>query len=141
MKVLFDTNVVLDVLLAREPHAVVAAKLLALVDKGKFEGVICATTVTTIHYLASKAVGPDPAKRCLRELLALFDVAGVDRDVLDSALGLDFQDFEDAVLHEAARAAGAAAIVTRNGKDFGNTVIPVFEPHELLAAVVAANGS
>jgi len=140
VKVLFDTNVVLDVLLAREPHAVVAARLFALVDKGELEGVLCATTVTTIHYIASKAVGPDSAKRRhLRELLAMFDVAGVDHDVLDGALGLDFQDFEDAVLHEAARAAGATAIVTRNGKDFGNAVIPVFDPHELLAAVVASS--
>lgn len=139
MKVLFDTNVVLDVLLAREPHAVVAARLFALVDKGELEGVLCATTVTTIHYIASKAVGPDSTKQHLRELLAMFDVAGVDRDVLDGALGLDFQDFEDAVLHEAARAAGATAIITRNGKDFGNAVIPVFDPHELLAAVVASN--
>ncbi len=141
MKVLFDTNVVLDVLLDRELHAVVAAKLLAFVDRGMLEGVICATTVTTVHYIASKSVGPDAARRHLRELLAMFDVAGVDRGVLDGALGLDFEAFEDAVLHEAARAAGAAAIVTRNAKDFGNAVMPVLDPEELLAAVVASSES
>ncbi|MDY0088726.1 MAG: PIN domain-containing protein, partial [Coriobacteriia bacterium] len=52
---LFDTNVVLDVLLDREPHAEVAARLLSLVDQGRLDGMVCATTVTTIHYLASKA--------------------------------------------------------------------------------------
>lgn len=138
MKVLFDTNVVLDVLLDREPHAEVAAQLLSLVDTGKLEGVLCATTVTTIHYLASRAAGDAAAKRYVGELLALFDVACVDRPVLLSALGLDFSDFEDAVLHESALAVGATAIVTRNGKDFASARLPVFDPPELLAAVLAA---
>ena len=138
MRVLFDTNVVLDVLLDREPHADVAAQLLSLVDQDRLDGVVCATTVTTIHYLASKAVGDKAAAHQIGELLALFDVAGVDRDVLQSALGLGFSDFEDAVLHEAAVAAGVSAIVTRNGKDFGGGRLPVFDPRELLAAVLAA---
>lgn len=138
MKVLFDTDVVLDVLLDRAPHAEVAAQLLSLVDTGRLEGVVCATTVTTIHYLASRAVGDVAAKRYVGELMALFDVACVDRPVLLSALGLDSSDFEDAVLHESALAVGATAIVTRNGRDFSNATLPVFDPPELLAAVLAA---
>lgn len=138
MRVLFDTNVVLDVLLDREPHAEVAAQLLSLVDQDRLDGIVCATTVTTIHYLASKTVGDPEASRMVGELLAMFDVAGVDLDVLNAALGLGFSDFEDAVLHEAASAAGASAIVTRNGRDFMGARLPVFEPHELLAAVLAA---
>ena len=137
MRVLFDTNVVLDHLLEREPHADAAERLLGLVDTGRLEGVICSTTATTIHYLAAKAVGRAAALGYLRELLAIFDVASVDREVLRAALDLGFPDFEDAVLHEAARDAGAAAIVTRNGRDFARSVIPVFSPTELLAAVYA----
>ncbi len=138
MKVLFDTNVILDVLLAREPQAQVAARLLSLVDQGRLDGVICATTVTTIHYLATRAVGPALARKHVGELLAMFDVACVDREALENALDLGFDDFEDAVLHEAAKAAEAAAIVTRNGKDFVAASLPVFDPQELLAAVLAA---
>lgn len=138
MKVLFDTNVVLDVLLDREPHAEVAAQLLSLVDTGRLDGVVCATTVTTIRYLASRAAGEASAKRYVGELLALFDVACVDRPVLLAAVGLDFSDFEDAVLHESALAVGATAIVTRNGKDFANASLPIFDPPEMLAAVLAA---
>ena len=139
MRVLFDTNVILDVLLAREPHADVAARLLSLVDSGGLDGVICATTVTTIHYIASKSVGVKLAQKHLEDLLDLFDVAPVDADVLKSSLRPGFADYEDAVLHEAARAAGAAAIVTRNGKDFTGSSLPVFDPHELLAAIIAAS--
>ena len=137
MKVLFDTNVVLDHLLAREPYVDTAEQLLSLVDAGGIDGVICSTTATTIHYLASKAVGAAAAMDYLRKLLAIFDVACVDREVLQGALDLGFSDFEDAVLHEAACKIGVTAIVTRNGKDFVRSTLPVFDPAELLAAVNA----
>ncbi len=139
MKVLFDTNVVLDVLLERQPHIGVAAKLFALVDNGFLEGSICATTATTIYYIAAKSFGRRRAHTQVHELLTLFEVAPVDRDVLDRALDLGFTDFEDAVLHEAARNSGAAAIVTRDGGDFVKSTLPVFDPQELLAAVAAAS--
>lgn len=138
MKVLFDTNVVLDVLLDREPHIEVAAKLFALVDNGRLKGAISVTTVTTIYYIAAKSFGRRRAHSQVRELLTLFEVAPVDRGVLGRALDLDFTDFEDAVLHEAARNAGAAAIVTRDAADFANATVPILDPRELLAAVAAA---
>jgi predicted nucleic acid-binding protein len=137
MKVLFDTNVVLDVLLAREPHAAVAARLFALVERGEMQGCLCATTVTTIHYLAVRALGPKAARKHLRQLLSLFEVVPVTSEVVTGALDLGFADFEDAVAHEAARAGGAAAIVTRNAKDFAKASLPVLSPVELLAAVAA----
>ena len=139
MKMMFDTNVVLDVLLNRDPHVVVAAKLFALVDNGKVRGAICATTATTIYYIATKSFGRRRALTQVHDLLNLFEVALVDRVVLDSALDLDFGDFEDAVLHEAARAGGMSAIVTRDARDFANATLPIFKPHELVAAVVAAS--
>jgi predicted nucleic acid-binding protein len=139
VKVLFDTNVVLDVLLEREPHIGVAAKLFALVDNGRLEGSICATTATTIYYIAAKSFGRRRAHAQVHELLGLFDIAAVDRDVLDRALDLDFADFEDAVAHEAARAGGMSAIVTRDGGDFAKASLPVLDPHELLAAIAAAS--
>lgn len=137
MKVLFDTNVVLDQLLEREPHVDAAEQLLSLVDAGRLEGLICSTTATTIHYLASRAVGAQAAMNYVRTLLSIFDVACVDREMLRSALDPGFADFEDAVIHEAARQTGAAAIVTRNAKDLARSELPVFSPAELLAAVRA----
>lgn len=137
MRVLFDTNVLLDVLLSREPHAEPAARLLSLADTGRIQGVLSATTVTTIHYLATKAVGRKAATRHVQTLLSIFEVAVVDREVLEKALNLAFDDFEDAVLHAAAVGAGAGAIVTRNGKDFARATLPILDPPELLAAVLA----
>jgi predicted nucleic acid-binding protein len=140
VRVLFDTNVVLDHLLARAPFVDSAERLLSLVDSGGLEGAVCSTTVTTIHYLACKAVGASEATDYVRELLAIFDIACVDREMLRGALDAGFSDYEDAVLHEAARAAGASAIVTRNGKDFTRSTLPVFTPIELLAALQADPG-
>lgn len=138
MRVLFDTNILLDVLLERETHVDVATKLVALVDNGHIEGSICATAVTTLYYVGAKDLGRRRAHDQVRTLLAVFDVAPVGRDVLQRALDDDgFSDFEDAVAHEAAHAAGVSAIVTRNGRDFAKATIPVFEPHELLAAIGA----
>ena len=138
MKVLFDTNVVLDVLLAREPFVQVASRLFALADNGRIEGSICATGVTTLYYIGAKDLGPKRTHDQLRALLGVFDVAPVDGDIVRRALEDEgFTDFEDAVVHEAAHAAGVSAIVTRNGKDFAKATIPVFEPHELLAAIAA----
>jgi len=89
--------------------------------------------------MAAKSFGSRRARDQVHGLLGLFEVAPVDRDVLDGALDIDFPDYEDAVLHEAARAAGANVIVTRDRDDFVNSAIPALDPSELLA-VVAASG-
>lgn len=137
MRVLFDTNVVLDVLLARAPHAVPATALLDHVAAQELDGLLGATTVTTIHYLATKAVGLTLARRHVRTLLDLFEVAAVTRPVLADALVLGFVDYEDAVLHEAARHAGAQAIVSRDPKGFRKARLPIYAPDELLGLVRA----
>ncbi len=132
MRILFDTNVVLDVLLARAPHAAAAADLLTRVESGQLQGLLGATTVTTIHYLATKAVGRDLAAQHVTTLLDLFDVAAVTRAILAAALDAGFADYEDAVLHQAAVHAGATGIVTRNGRDFERATLPIYAPEELL---------
>jgi predicted nucleic acid-binding protein len=137
--VLFDTNVILDVLLDRAPHVEVASRLFALVDNGRLHGSVCATTVTTIYYIAAKSFGRNRAHAQVHEILGLFDVADVDGEVLDRALDLGFEDFEDAVLHEAGRKCGASAIVTRDADGFAKASLPVLAPYELMAAVASAS--
>ena len=135
MKTLFDTNVILDVLLDREPFSEDASFLLSKVEQSEIIGFICATTVTTIHYLATKALGPQAAARHIQSLLSLFVIAPVNRVVLENAVASQFKDFEDAVLHEAALHAGVEYIVTRNLSDFKKSKLPVFEPREFLSAI------
>lgn len=131
MKILFDTNIVLDVLMDRLPHADVAVELFSKVEDGTIIGYLCGTTITTVFYLAAKTVGAPRAQEEIRKLLSLFEVAPVNRHVLESALVLDFNDFEDAVIHEAACHVGADAIVTCNQKDFKKAKLPVYTADEL----------
>ncbi len=127
MKVLFDTNVVLDVLLRRRPFYEAAAKLFAYVELREIEGCLGATTATTLYYFMEKALGSD-ARTELRRLLELFEIATVDKKVLDKAVTSPVEDYEDAVLTEAALMAGLDAVVTRNARDFKNAPLKVFVP-------------
>jgi predicted nucleic acid-binding protein len=132
LKILFDTNVVLDLLLDRAPFAEASEQILSRVEAGELSGYLCATTVTTIHYLAARALGARRALAEVRKLLALFEIAPVNRPILESALESDFSDFEDSVLYEAARQVGADAIVTRNKPDFRQARLPVHSPEEMI---------
>ncbi len=133
MRILFDTNIILDVLLGREPFVNASAELMSSAERGEISGYLCASTVTTLFYLASKTVGKDQAHMHLAMLLRVFDVAAVNRTVIESALAAQFGDFEDAVLYCAAAHASLDAIVTRNPRDFKLAKIPVYQPNELLA--------
>jgi predicted nucleic acid-binding protein len=139
VNVLFDTNVILDALLDREPWAEAAVALFDRVESGGLIGHLGAATVTTIHYIARRNVGTGAAGEMMRDLLRLFEVAPVNRAVLESALALDFDDFEDAVLHEAGRLAGARAITTRDPSGFLAATLPVYDPDTLIAALGAAD--
>jgi predicted nucleic acid-binding protein len=132
MKVLFDANVILDVLLDREPFSDDASFLLSMVERSEMTGFVCATTITTIHYLATKALGAQAALHHIKSLLSLLVVAPVNRVVLENAAASKFADFEDAVLHQAACHAGAKYIVTRNPADFTHAKLPVFNPKEFI---------
>ena len=141
MRVLVDTNVVLDVLLDRKPFAEAAAQVLALVEESRIEGFLCATTVTTIDYLIGQALAPDEARAALQRLLDLFEIAPVNRPVLEQALRSDVSDFEDAVLEQSARLVSVDAITTRNLKDFEKSSVTAFDPPELLSVVEATESA
>jgi predicted nucleic acid-binding protein len=132
VNILFDTNVVLDVLFDREPFSEPASQLLSLVERGEISGIICATTVTTIHYLSGKALGKNKSQNQIKNLITLFEIASVNRAVIEEALKSKFSDFEDSVIYHAARHAGAEAIVTRDPRGFKKSRLPVFNPVELL---------
>ncbi|MBT7068275.1 MAG: PIN domain-containing protein [Verrucomicrobia bacterium] len=137
MKVLVDTNVILDVLLDRQPFSEDATRILALVEESKIEGFLCATTVTTVDYLLGRALTVMKARSALRRLLDIFEVAPVNRPVLEQALRSEISDFEDAVLEQSGRLVAVDAIVTRNIKDFRKSTVTVLDPVELLSAVDA----
>ncbi|MBI5606234.1 MAG: PIN domain-containing protein [Deltaproteobacteria bacterium] len=133
MRVIIDTNIVLDVLLEREPFVQAAVNLFSLAEESVIEAFLCATTITTIDYLLTRSLPASTARAALRKLISLFEVASVNRLVIERALESKINDFEDAVLAESGRSAGVDSIVTRNTKDFFGSALKVFEPSEFLA--------
>jgi predicted nucleic acid-binding protein len=124
---------VLDVLLERRPHLNAAVGIFSLAEQSRIEACLCATTLTTIEYLLTRSLPMPGARDALRRLISLFDIAAVNRPVIERALDDRIKDFEDAVLAAAGHMAGAEAIVTRNVKDFTGSALRVFEPSEFLA--------
>ena len=127
-RILFDTNVVLDVLLDRQPHVEASAAAWAAVETGISEGMLAAHAVTTIHYLVRKEVGNVKARRIVTAILRVFGVAAVDGAVVQEALQLPFSDFEDAVTAAAARLAGCECIVTRDPRGFRGSPVRSLTP-------------
>lgn len=128
MRILLDLNVVLDVLLGREPHLAASAGVFAAVERGRCAGLLPAHAFTTAWYLLRKAGGAHHANARLADLHALFGVAPVDEGVLLEALGLGWPDYEDAVTAVAARRAGCGMIVTRDPAGFPASAVPVLAP-------------
>lgn len=133
MKLFIDTNVVLDVLAQREPWFGDSARLLAHIEQGGASGHIAAHTLTTLHYLLVRHLGQQKTAAVLIELTTLLRVEPVDHQVLQQALALGWRDFEDAVQAVTAAQCQADYLVTRNPRDFKQSLVPVITPSEFLA--------
>lgn len=132
MKVLVDTNVLLDVFLERESFFGPSAQVVGLVEQGKIDGWLGATTVTTIFYLLAKALSDEEAILNIRKLLKIFQVSGINRVILEDALDSSFKDYKDGVLYQSAVHSKLDVIITRNQRDFTKSVLPVYSPAEFL---------
>ncbi len=127
-RVLYDTNVLLDVTLRREPYLAASAAALDAVGQGQVEGYIAGHAVTTLFYLLQRELGATKSRRVLADLLAKMRVAPVTDAGIRQALSGPFKDFEDAVTHAAAQEAEVSVIVTRNVGDFAKGTIPAVLP-------------
>jgi predicted nucleic acid-binding protein len=131
MRVLIDTNVVLDFLQEREPFVENAARLFERIDAGELEGFIAATTITNIYYIVRRIAGRVVAQDAITQVLSDLSICAVDQEVLEQALALSFEDFEDAVQYTCAVVHSVDVIVTRDASGFVNVEIPVVLPEEL----------
>jgi predicted nucleic acid-binding protein len=131
----------LDLLLDREPFAEAATQIFSKVERGSITGYVCATTITTLHYLATKASGVSKAKKSIQKLMSLLEVAPVNRAVLESAIERTYEDFEDGVVSEAASQVGAKAIITRNVRHYRNSSVPAYLPTDILKMLAAGDDS
>lgn len=126
MKVLIDTNIVLDLLLEREPFVEAAIALFELVEAGQVQGYIAATTITNIFYILRKAQGREAALQAVSRIATGLEICAVDRPTIIQALASNLKDFEDGVQFACAVLNQLDAIATRETPDFAGLNIPVW---------------
>ncbi|MBR4212009.1 MAG: PIN domain-containing protein [Oscillibacter sp.] len=139
MKISFDTNVLLDAIANREGYRE-AQSLITLVAERRIEGLIAASSITDIYYIARKAIGDERAREAVRNLLRLFEVSCVDDTACLTALDVPMKDYEDAVLAVCSARANADFIATRD-REFleADSPVPTRRPQDLLNLI--ANGT
>ena len=134
MKLLLDTNILIDILSGREGYEE-SLQILRLCEV-KIKGFISAISVTDIMYIMRKQLSPEKVREAVSTLLAIVDVVSVTKSDINAALGGSFRDFEDAVQASCAARLKADYIVTRNAKDYRLSAVKAITPADLLQILV-----
>jgi len=135
MKLFLDANVVLDLILKREPFFDNIAEIVTIAENKNFTLCFSSVTFVNVNYIACKFTDKKYVLESLKKLRVLFDVLSVSETEIDKALYSNFNDFEDAVQHYCALKYNCDYIITRDSKDFKNSEIPFLTPKEFLASI------
>ena len=131
-KLFFDTNVVVDLLGEREQFYDSVAKIATLADKGKIQLVVSALTYSTVYYLLSRFEDNEVVKEKIRKFKVIAETSDLTDKIVDKGLSSKFNDFEDSLQYYCAINMDCNILITRNAKDFKQSVIPVLTPDEYL---------
>lgn len=135
MKILIDTNIIMDVLADREGFAEPASQLFKLCEVGKVQGVVYALSIANIAYIMRKELDRSQIEEVISKLGSIFTLADMKADDLKKAAALPMDDFEDALQSVCASRMKADFIVTRNLKDFKNSKVMAIKPSELIERI------
>ena len=136
MRVLIDTNVILDVLLKRSPFYEAAIEVLKLSVREDIQEFVSASAITDIYYIAYKNMRDKAVVReLLKKLLLIVSVAGVSEEEIQKALELGWKDFEDSVQYSVALLNEMNGLITRNVKEYSSSEIQVWDPNQFLELV------
>lgn len=131
--VLFDTNIILDILEKRFPFYDASKSVLEHCVSGGITGYIALHSVSNIFYILRKSYSATDRRQLILDILDLLQVTGADHESVRNALQReDFSDFEDCLQDECAKQISANYIVTRNTADFSMSDVPAIAPDDLL---------
>ena len=132
-KIFLDTNVLVDLIANRKPFSKFAVKLFSEAEKGKIRLYISSHSIATTYYLLKKYISDGELREVLSNLLDFVNVVAVDQDSVKKGLKSKYRDFEDAIqIFSAGSVENIECIVTRNGKDYKGSEIPVLTPEEMV---------
>jgi predicted nucleic acid-binding protein len=131
-RIFLDTNVILDLLGERVPYYDSIAKVATLADQKKLTIIVSPLSFTTVNYVLNKYESSESVLNKLRKFKIICEVCEVNEETIDKALNSNFKDYEDAVQYFTALQSNCSIIITRNGKDFKNSKIPIMTAGEYL---------
>ncbi len=134
-RIFIDTNIMLDFLGERHPYYTPIAKIATLSDKGALQMVVSPISFATVNYLLSKYENPKSAIDKLRKFKVISEISIVDEHTVEKALNSSFSDFEDALQYFSATASNCDIIITRNAKDFRQSLLPIMSADEFLKSL------
>lgn len=129
---LVDTNIVIDLLAKRQNFYQEAQELFTLADEKQVNLYISSLTFANTHYVLSKELGSEEARKVLIKLKLLVKALPLDDRILELALSSDFTDFEDGIQYYTALENNLEIIISRNKKDFKTATLPVLTAKEFL---------
>ena len=127
-----DANVVIDLLGERDPFYMAAARIATLADRGEINLVVSALTYPIVFYLLSKFEDREVVKEKIQKFKVIAETSDLTDKIIDIGLSSKFSDFEDALQYHCALMMNCDMVITRNGKDFKGSEIPVLSPDEFL---------
>lgn len=131
-KILFDSDVIIDVLMQRQPYLEKSIQALDTANDPNRQAYIAAHAITNIFYIIRRQIGTIEALAAIEHLLQKTEIARVDDLIIRTALKTKTKDFEDAVTMATAKAVGVEIIITRNIKDYVNSPVPAVSPQTFL---------
>lgn len=137
MRVLLDTDIVIDFLMAREPFAQRARQIFELNAQRKIQCYVASITPLNVFYVARKSLNLEDRLNLIRQLLHQVEVTAISHEILVKAFDFGFSDYEDAVQYACAEADGVEAIVTRNVDDYKNAKLPIYTPGDFLEHLIS----
>ena len=135
-KIFLDTNVILDLLGERVPFFDSIAKVDTLADQKKITLIVSPFSFTTIDYVLNKYEISESVLNKLRKFKIICEVCEVNEETIDKALNSSFKNFPDAVQYFTALQSNCSIIITRNGKDFKHSTIPIMTAEEYLCSII-----
>ena len=140
MRVLLDTNVIIDVLQNREPWCISGKAIFLSVARKEFSGCITAKEAADIHFFAKKQFKGEEnvdnkARQILIKLFSLFEIIDTTESDCKNALSFPNNDYEDAIMIETALRSGVDCIITRNTEHFSESPVKIYTPDEFVEII------
>ncbi len=135
MKIFLDINIILDVLVKREPYYMNSARIWTLTKEESIQGYISAITVNNFYYIIKKLKNSKIAGNFIDEILDDFKVVPLTKDILRQSRTTPEKDYEDSIQYFSAINTGCQFLITRNEKDFISTGLNIISPTEFLKTI------